>query len=440
MRGKGYRILADGRLMNNDTRATGINNNDLVIGPSGAGKTRGYVKPNILQCNESLIVADTKGSLIHEMGPVLERRGCRVVNLDFTDMLGSCGYNPLDYIRWDKKRKKYVEQDIMTIVNSLVPVENGQDPFWDYAAGMYLASLIGYVLECLPKREHTLEYVAKLFVQMQREKNSIPSRGELLFQELGLENPGSFAYQRFQMYRVIANAEKMHSSILGVLAEKLSPLTYDGPLAMYRKGKRVDFASLGREKTAVFLTISDTDRSADRLVNLFYTQALQNLCRSADRDYPDHRLPVPVRFILDDFATNTRIPDFDNIISVIRSREIYVSIIIQSISQLNALYGPERAKTILNNCDNCLYLGGQDVETARYIGVKANRTADSILNMPLEEAYLFTRGKQPQKVRKYDLRRHERYGELAEAVNLEHRCDRQTLRCESDCKSKESVL
>lgn len=172
---------------------------------------------------------------------------------------------------------------------------------------------------------------------------------------------------------------------------------------------------LAQEKTAVFLTVSDTDRSADRLVNLFYTQALQTLCRSADRDYPDHRLAVPVRFILDDFATNTCIPDFDNITSVIRSREIYVSII-QSLSRLNALYGPEKAKTIINNCDNCLYLGGQDVETARYISVKANRTADSILNMPLGEAYLFTRGRAPQRVRKYDLRRHERYGELPEAA------------------------
>lgn len=416
MRNATYRILAEGQMMSNNTWATGINNNDLVIGPSGAGKTRGYVKPNILQCNESMIVADTKGSLIQEVGPVLERRGYKVHNIDFTDMLGSCGYNPLDYIRYDKRRKKYVEQDIMTIAKALVPVENSKDPFWDYAAEMYLTSMVGYVLECLPRQEHTLEYVAKLFAEMGTEqKGSLPN-GVRLFQELGAQNPASFAYRMFKMYSVTMGAEKMNASILGVLAEKLAPLTYDGPLAMYRKARRVDFKALGQEKTAVFLTISDTDRSADRLVSLFYTQALQALCISADKDHPDHRLPVPVRFILDDFATNTRIPDFDNIISVIRSREIYVSIIIQSISQINALYGPERAKTIINNCDNCLYLGGQDVETARYIGVKANRTADSILNMPLEEAYLFTRGKAPQKVRKFDLRQHERYRELPEAA------------------------
>jgi len=416
MRNNSCRILAEGCLMNNDTRATGINNNDLIIGPSGAGKTRGYVMPNLLQCNESLIVADTKGSLIGEVGPVLKRHGYKVINLDFTDMLGSYGYNPLDYIRYDQRREKYVDQDIMTIAASLVPAEDPKEPFWEHAAEMYLASLIGYVLECLPQQEHTLEYASKMFAEMRREKYDKPSRGEQLFEELGKENPNSFAYQKYQMYRVTAGADRMHSSILGILAEKLGPLIYDGPLSMYSKKKRVDFKELGRKKTAVFLTISDTDRSSDRLINLFYTQALQTLCRSADQDYPDHRLPVPVRFILDDFATNTRIPDFDNIISVIRSREIYVSIIVQSLSQLDALYGPERAKTIINNCDNCLYLGGQDVETARYISVKANRTADSILNMPLGEAYLFTRGSAPRKVRKFDLRRHQRYAELPEAA------------------------
>ena len=122
MRNNSYRILARGSLISNDTWATGINNNDLVIGPSGAGKTRSYVKPNLLQCSESLIVADTKGSLIQEVGSVLKLHGYRVINLDFTDMLGSYGYNPLDHIRYEKRRKKYVEQDIMTIADSLVPI------------------------------------------------------------------------------------------------------------------------------------------------------------------------------------------------------------------------------------------------------------------------------------------------------------------------------
>ena len=144
-------------------------------------------------------------------------------------------------------------------------------------------------------------------------------------------------------------------------------------------------------------------RSVDRLVNLFYTQALQELCNAADQDYPEHRLPVPVRFILDDFAANASIPDFDKMISVIRSREISVSIILQSLSQLNSMYGTDRANTILNNCDHCLYLGGQDVDTAKYISFKANKSVTNILEMPLGNAWLFERGQKPAQVEKYEL-------------------------------------
>ncbi len=160
---------------------------------------------------------------------------------------------------------------------------------------------------------------------------------------------------------------------------------------------------MGREKTAVFLTVSDTDRSMDRLADLFVTQAVHTLCRSADRDYGDSRLAVPVRFLLDDFAAGIFIPDFDKIISVIRSREISVSIILQSISQLESMYGHAGAMTIINNCDNCLYLGGQDVETARYISTRADKWIRTILEMPLDEAWLFTRGSRVRQVRKYQM-------------------------------------
>lgn len=413
MRNNTYRILAAGQMRCNDTWKTGINNNDLIIGPSGAGKTRSYVKPNMMQANESMIIADTKGSLIQEVGPVLEKEGYRIVKIDFTDMLDSWGYNPLDYIRYNEKTGKYIEQDIMSIAACFVPTEDLRDPFWENAARMYLASMIGYVMECLPQEEHTPEYVAKLFAEMNTENF------DCLFEELEQRNPDSFAFKKYAMFKGIKTADKMHESIRGILAEKLDPLIYDGPLAMYNDPRKVDFKSLGREKTALFLIISDTDRSSDKLVNLFYTQALQALCSSADKDYPDHRLPVPVRFILDDFAANVYIPDFDKIISIIRSREIYASIVLQSLSQLEGLYGHNKAMTIVNNCDNCLYLGGQDVDTARYIAVKANKATDSILNMPLNEAYLFTRGSAPRKVVKYDIRQHERYKELPESMERE---------------------
>ena len=395
MQNKTYRILAKNQMVSNDTWYTGLNNNDLIIGPSGAGKTRGYVKPNILQCNESMIITDTKGTLIKEAGGTLKKNGYKVWNLDFKNLHNSCGYNPLDYIRYDKKREKYVEQDIMTVVESMISVENKDEPFWEMAARMYLASIIGYVLECLPEREHTMEYVAKLFSEMGT------GNFERLFAELNEINPNSFAAKKYNMYKNAARAEKMYESIRGVLAQKLDPMSFDSAVEMFQNPNKIKFSSLCKEKTAIFLNISDTDRSQDTLANLFYVQALQVLCNCADKNYPDHKLEIPVRIILDDFATNTYIPYFDKIISVIRSREIYVSIILQSISQLESMYGHAKAMTIINNCDHCLYLGGQDVETAQYISVKANKVPNTVLNMPLEEAYLFTRGAEPQKVRKY---------------------------------------
>lgn len=362
--------------------------------------------PNILQCNESFIVADTKGNLVRKLGSVLAKNGYQVINIDFTDMRNSYGYNPLDYIRYDRKRKKYLEEDIMRIAACLIPMESRNDPFWDLSARMYVEAMIGYVLECLPKKEHTLKYVCELVSQMSGEYFN------KLFRELEELNPDSFAIKRYQAFQGSEKAEKTFESIHAVIAGKLNALNFDGPVAMYGKKNRVNFAELGKEKTAVFLTISDTDRSMDKLCNLFYTQALQMLCASADHDYADNRLPVPVRIILDDFATNVCIPDFDKIISVIRSREISVSIILQSITQLEGLYDHAKAMTIVNNCDNCLYLGGQDLETAQFIANKADKIPISILNMPLNEAYLFTRGREARLVQKFDVTTHEKYGEV----------------------------
>ena len=408
MRHTGYRILADGQTVSNDTWATGLNNNDVIVGPSGSGKTRGYVKPNLLQFDGSLIVTDTKGALREEVGPVLEQHGYQVLEINLADPLTSpWGYNPLAYIRYDERRQRYSEQDILTVSAALVPIEDPQQPFWEMAARMVLECMVGYVLECLPENEHNLCSVVRLFGEA--------GNGNLdrLMKELCQIAPDSFTASRYKMSQTGRAADKMYSSILGILAEKLSPLAFDGARHLFANPKQIDFCRLSQRKTAVFLTISDTDSSNYRLANLFYTQALHVLCDVADKS-PGHRLPVPVRFILDDFASNTHIPDFDRIISVVRSREISVSIIIQSLSQLEALYGQAKAATILNNCDNMLYLGGQDVETASFIARKANKTPSSILCMPLDAAWLFTRGEAPKSVTKYRLESHPLYHELPE--------------------------
>ena len=196
------RILAQDQYISNDTWVTGINNNDLIIGPSGAGKTRNYVKPNLLQCVHSLIVADTKGSLIQEVGPVMAAHGFKVINLDFTDMLNNTwGYNPLDYIRYDPVREKYSEQDILTVAACLIPVEDEKDPFWEQSAQLYAAALIGYVLEALPQEEHNLESVCRLYEVME------DPAFDKLFQALEAEKPGSYACRTYRMVTGNKSAE-----------------------------------------------------------------------------------------------------------------------------------------------------------------------------------------------------------------------------------------
>ena len=407
MRDTGYRILADGVQVSNDTWATGLGNHDLIIGPTGGGKTRGYVLPNLLSTQESCIVADSKGTLRRQVGGILERRGFRVMELDFTDLLHSpWGYNPLRFIRWDEQRGCWNEQDIITVAAALVPVEDKTKPFWEYAARNLLEALISYTLECLPAEEHDLTSVVRLFAEAET--------GVLdeLMRELCTIDPDGFVAMRWRSLQTCRRADKMYGSVLGILSQKISNFSFAGARELFKNPNQIDFAAISHTPTAVFVRVSDNDFSLNNLTSLFYTQALQALIAEADKQ-PDNRLQIPVRLYLDDFA-NLIVPDMDKTISVIRSREISVSIAIQSITQLEGLYGRAKAMTIIDNCDHLLYLGGQSVETARFIGVKANKPVSTILNMPLDRAWLFERGSTPREVKKYDLTRHPLYRQLPE--------------------------
>ena len=407
MRDTGYRILANGITVSNDTWATGLANHDLIIGPTGGGKTRSYVVPNLLSSQESFIVTDTKGSLRRQVGGILERRGFRVLELGFTGLLYSpWGYNPLRFIRWDSERKCWNEQDIITVAAALVPVTSRTDPFWDLSARNYAEALIGYTLDNLPREEHTLVSVAKLFAEAET--------GILdeLMREYCTICPDSFAAMRWKGLQGGRKADKTYSSILAILSQKLSNYSFGGVQQLFTNQNQIDFAAISQEPTAVFLRVSDSDFSLANLTSVFYTQALQMLINEAD-SRPDNRLQIPVRLYLDDFS-NLIIPDMDKTISIIRSREISVSIALQSVTQLEGLYGHDKAMTIIDNCDHLLYLGGQSVETARFIGAKANKPASAILNLPLGKAWLFERGALPREVKKYDLTRHPLYRQLPE--------------------------
>ena len=407
MRKAGNRILADGVSVSNNTWETGLANNDLVVGPTGGGKTRGYVLPNLLNSQESFLVTDSKGTLRKQVGGILERRGFQVCEISFTDLFHSqWGYNPLNFIRWLPEKERYCEQDILTVAAVLVPVEDRKEPFWENAARNLLEALIGYTLDCLPPEEHNLVSVAKLFAEAES--------GVLdeLMHECCVIKPESFAAMRWKFLQTCRKADKMYGSILGILAQKLSCFTFGDVQKLFLNPKQIDFAKLSHRPTALFLKVSDSDFSLQALTSLFYTQALQALIAEAD-SRPDNRLKVPVRLYLDDFA-NLIVPDMDKTISIIRSREISVSIVLQSVTQLEGLYGHAKAMTIIDNCDHLLYLGGQSLETALFIGNKANKPASTILSMPQGEGWLFERGALPRKVRRYDLKQHPLYRQLPE--------------------------
>ena len=401
------RLLAEGVSVSNNTWETGLANNDLIIGPTGSGKTRSYVLPNLLDTQESFLVTDTKGSLCRQMAPLLEQRGFQVIELDFSDLLHSpWGYNPFRFIRWDEERGCYQEQDIMTVSAVLVPIDDPKQPFWELIARNLMEALVAYTMECLPPEEHNMLSVSRLFDE---------AGGKVLndlMDELSILNPNSFAASRWRRFQACQKADKMYGSILGVLSQKLSYFGFSGAEKLFLNPRQLDFVEMSRRKTAVFLKVSDCDFSLAPLTSLFYTQALQSLIAEAD-SRPDHRLEIPVRLYLDDFA-NLNIPDFDKIISIIRSREISVSVVLQSVTQLESCYGHSRAMTIIDNCDHLLYLGGQSLETAHFIGRKANKPDWGILNMPLGQAWLFERGSAPRAVRKYDLKQHPLYCQLAE--------------------------
>lgn len=384
------RILADNYYISNNTRETHLNNNDLIVGPSGAGKTGGYVIPNILQLNTSMIVADTKNNLSKMLSPVLTANGFQTYTIDFVKPENSSAYNPLEYIRRNERTGKYREQDIISLSSVLVK-EYSEDAFWTDSAKSVIACLIGFVLEAFPHEEQNLSTVTEVYNvminQLKRNKNTVP-----FLDEWEVRHPGGFVARQYALFKSVLGVDRTWGCITQFVTNALAPFQYEEARVMFGKAVEFRMEDLGRQKTVVFLNVSDNDRAFDDLVNMFYTQALQALIAEADNN-ENSALKVPVRIILDDFATNAYIPNFDKTISVIRSREISVSIILQSLSQLNTLYSDPASKTIINNCDHILYLGGSDLETTYYIANRVSKNSETILNMPLDKVWLLERGK-----------------------------------------------
>lgn len=390
-------ILGEDQIFDLDCYKTQLNNNVLVVGTSGAGKTRSIVTPNLLQATGSYVVSDPKGNLYKKYKDYLISEGYEVKKLNFVNPLDSCKYNLFKYLRGTK--------DIVKMAHMLVNNEGDKnkslDPFWDEAGQLLVQAIIAYLLE--QDNPDLLNYhnVMRLIglAEVDGDMNSSESDLDIIMKNHKRRNKNSYAVTTYNKFRVAA--DKTLRSILITVNAKLG--CFDTPeINAMTNTDEIDISSIGQKKTALFVVVSDTDRSMDILANIFFTQAMNELCRFADEECEDNRLPVPVRFILDDFATNCKIDEFPRMIASIRSRNISTMLMIQAESQLTEYYGHD-SKTIIGNCDTYVYLGGNDVETAQAVAERCDLPLKKILYMPVGTNWIFRRGQEPVNAKNFNL-------------------------------------
>ena len=326
------------------------NVNVLVVGGSGAGKTFSYCKPNVLQANSSYVVLDPKGEIVRDTGHLLEAEGYEVRVLDLINMDKSHCYNPFVYIKTDNDVQKLVTN----LFKSTTPKgSQSQDPFWDTAASMLLLALIFYLKYEAPEEEQNFVMVMELLRagDVKEDDDDYVSPLDMLFNKLETKNPEHIALKYYRAYH--SGSAKTLKSIQVTLASRLEKFNLDS-MASLTATDELDLPSLGEKKVALFAIIPDNDTSFNFLVSILYTQLFQQLFYLADYKYGGS-LPVHVHFVMDEFANVSLPDDFDKILSVMRSREVSVSIILQNLAQLKALF-EKQWESIVGNCDEFLYL------------------------------------------------------------------------------------
>ena len=415
------------------------NKNILVIGGSGSGKTRFFCKPSLLQAHSSYVCTDPKGTLLPEIGTFLERKKYRIKCLNLINFRKSMKYNPLAYIRSEK--------DILKLVNALIMNTKGEgekssEDFWVKAERLYYSALIGYIwYEATEKEKNFITLLDLINASEAREDDeTYQSPVDLLFSQLEEREPDHFAVKQYRKFKMAAG--KTLKSILISCGARLAPFDIK-ELRDLMAYDELELDTLGDQKTALFVILSDTDSTFNFVAALMYSQLFNLLCDKAD-DFYGGRLPVHVRLILDEFANIGQIPNFDKLIATIRSREISASIILQSQSQLKTIY-KDAADTIVGNCDSTLFLGGKEKSTLKEISEllgketidlynqsenrgsqvshglsyqklgKELMTQDELAVMDGGKCIFMLRGVRPFLSDKYDLTRHPNYRYTADA-------------------------
>ena len=405
--------------------------NTVVVGGSGAGKTRFYAKPNLCQANTSFVVLDPKGELIRDTGYLLKQKGYEVRVLDLLNMEKSHCYNPFVYLRDDND----VQRLVTNLFKSTTPKgSQSNDPFWDTAASMLLLALIFYLKYEAPPSEQNFPMVMEMLraADVREDCDEYTSPLDELFERLEMRNPDHIAVKYYKDYH--SGSAKTLKSIQITLAARLEKFNLSS-LAGLTATDELDLPSLGEKKVALFALIPDNDTSFNFLVSILYTQLFQQLFYLADHKYGGS-LPVPVHFLMDEFSNVSLPEDFSKILAVMRSRQVFVSIILQNISALKALFEKEW-ESILGNCDEFLYLGGNETSTHKLIsesylgkatidtntyGKSSGRsgnystnyqitgrelmTPDEVRMLDNRYALLFIRGEPPIMDEKYDILKH----------------------------------
>lgn len=432
------KILSQNVRIGLDGRRHRRNLNTLVIGGSGAGKTRFFGKPNLMQCNTSFVVLDPKGEQLRDVGNLLEKEGYVIKVVDLINMNRSHCYNPFRYIKDDKDVLKLITN---LIRNTTPKGSQTNDPFWEKSETALLEALCLYLLHEAPEEEQNFTMVMEMIAaaEVKEDDEEYQSPLDELFERLEIRNPNSLALKQYKIYKQAAG--KTAKSILISVGVRLSAFNLES-IASLTATDELELDLVGERKTAIFAVIPDNDSTFNFLIGMLYTQLFQMLYYQADIVHGG-ALPVPVHFLMDEFA-NVALPDeFDKLLSTMRSRLIFVSIIIQNLAQIKGLY-KDSWESIVGNCDTLYYLGGNEQSTHKFMseylgketldtntyGKSSGRsgnystnyqqagrellTPDEVRLLDNDYGLLFIRGERPVFDEKYDILKHPRINETTD--------------------------
>ncbi len=408
-------IFGENAVFSMDSSKTGVNNNVLVVGSTGCGKTMSISEPQLLETeSSSLIVTLTKRTLADKYTELFRKRGYAAETLDFTAPLkGTVAFDPMKYIRTDKDASALAEAIVLANPRKSA---SSADPYWDDSSRMLLCAEMGIARykAALAGRKPTFSDVLKIHSELDiswgfRDEFTRQTSFDTVIDDMSCDKKYSSAVRGWCSVKDLPR--KTLSCIIGTLSAALETMFTDELRQSMDSLKSLDFRSLGKGKTVLFVITSPVNKVLNRFVSLFYSAAFKELFELAE-GLPSGRLPVPVHIICDDFATGAAVPNFAQYISIFRAKGISVTLLIQSESQLIGLYGLSDAKTIINNCDTYIYMGGMDIETCSSISARMNIPFEDVMYMPLGQVCVMRRGRRPLLTKRYNITADPRYIKL----------------------------